>query len=58
MPAGFVSFERKVLPLEHKQPFVTYPTADYWANSAVPLCRFEVIYGLGLNYWYNVSEVK
>ncbi|XP_057527326.1 poly(ADP-ribose) glycohydrolase 1 isoform X1 [Amaranthus tricolor] len=42
MPAGFVSFERKVLPLEHKQPFVTYPTADYWANSAVPLCRFEI----------------
>ncbi|KAL2922418.1 Poly(ADP-ribose) glycohydrolase 1, partial [Bienertia sinuspersici] len=42
VPKGFVSFERKVLPLEHNPSLVSYPTADFWANSVIPLCLFEV----------------
>ncbi|XP_021774731.1 poly(ADP-ribose) glycohydrolase 1-like [Chenopodium quinoa] len=42
LPTGFVSFERKVLPLEHNLPLVSYPTADFWANSIAPLCLFEI----------------
>ncbi|XP_022743609.1 poly(ADP-ribose) glycohydrolase 1 isoform X2 [Durio zibethinus] len=44
MPAGFVSFERKVLPLEHhpEQLCVSYPNADFWTKSTIPLCPFQV----------------
>ncbi|XP_021855614.2 poly(ADP-ribose) glycohydrolase 1 isoform X1 [Spinacia oleracea] len=42
IPTGFVSFERKVLPLDHNSPLVSYPTAGFWANSIVPLCLFEI----------------
>lgn len=42
MPAGFVSFERKVLSVEHNPSLVSYPTADFWAKSVVPLCLFEI----------------
>ncbi|RVW69066.1 Poly(ADP-ribose) glycohydrolase 1 [Vitis vinifera] len=42
MPTGLVSFERKVLPLEDSPFCVTYPKADLWSKSAVPLCHFEV----------------
>uniref|UniRef100_A0A803KTY3 poly(ADP-ribose) glycohydrolase n=1 Tax=Chenopodium quinoa TaxID=63459 RepID=A0A803KTY3_CHEQI len=40
-----INFDRlfaKVLPLEHNLPLVSYPTADFWANSVVPLCLFEI----------------
>ncbi|CAE6024196.1 unnamed protein product [Arabidopsis arenosa] len=42
MPTGFVSFERKILPLEYHPHFVSYPGADTWANSVTPLCSIEV----------------
>ncbi|XP_057957070.1 poly(ADP-ribose) glycohydrolase 1 isoform X2 [Malania oleifera] len=47
MPMFYVSFERKVLPLEHGPLGVSYPKADFWSKSVVPLCRFEV-FRLGL----------
>ncbi|KAL6139497.1 hypothetical protein ACLB2K_057801 [Fragaria x ananassa] len=42
MPMGFVSFERKVLPLEPTPLRISYPKAEFWSNSVIPLCRFEV----------------
>ncbi|KAI8537138.1 hypothetical protein RHMOL_Rhmol09G0002400 [Rhododendron molle] len=42
LPVGVVSFERKVLPLEHSPPCVSYPKADYWSKSSIPLCCFKV----------------
>ncbi|KAL4604399.1 hypothetical protein ACB092_09G137200 [Castanea dentata] len=42
MPIGFVSFERKVLPLEHLPQCISYPKAEFWSNSVIPLCCFEV----------------
>ncbi|KAK9288928.1 hypothetical protein L1049_017399 [Liquidambar formosana] len=47
MPVGFVSFERKVLPLESSSLQVSYPKADFWSESVVPLCHFQV-YSSGL----------
>ncbi|KAK4834071.1 hypothetical protein QYF36_016343 [Acer negundo] len=47
MPVGFVSFERKVLPLDHRPLCMSYPEADFWSKSLLPLCRFEV-HGSGL----------
>ncbi|KAL0740706.1 hypothetical protein Bca4012_082219 [Brassica carinata] len=41
MPKGYVSFERKVLPLEYNPPYVSYPEADYWAKSITPLCSVK-----------------
>ncbi|EEF29034.1 poly(ADP-ribose) glycohydrolase 1 [Ricinus communis] len=41
-PVGSVSFERKVLPLEQLPECISYPKADFWNESAVPLCPFEV----------------
>lgn len=43
MPVGFVSFERKVLPLENRSLCISYPNADFWSSSLIPLCQFEVI---------------
>lgn len=42
MPEGFVSFGRKVLPLEHNPLSIPYPKASFWSKSEIPLCRFEV----------------
>ncbi|EOA29031.1 hypothetical protein CARUB_v10025285mg [Capsella rubella] len=42
IPTGFVSFERKILPLEYNHCYVSYPAADYWAKSITPLCSVEV----------------
>ncbi|KAM5548321.1 hypothetical protein ABKV19_002332 [Rosa sericea] len=42
MPTGFVSFERKVLPVEQTPLRISYPKAEFWSNSVIPLCRFEV----------------
>ncbi|XP_048609980.1 probable poly(ADP-ribose) glycohydrolase 2 isoform X2 [Brassica napus] len=42
MPRGFVSFERKVLPLEYNPNYVSYPEAEYWAKSTTPLCSVQV----------------
>ncbi|KAF6137516.1 hypothetical protein GIB67_031795 [Kingdonia uniflora] len=42
MPMGFVSFDRKVLPLKHSPLCITYPKADFWGESAVSLCHLEV----------------
>ena len=41
-PAGFVSFERKVLPRGSLSGGVTYPDSDAWMKSSVPLCPFRV----------------
>lgn len=43
MPLGFVSFERKVLHLRQRPLGVSYPEADFWSKSTVPLCPFEVV---------------
>ncbi|XP_062082467.1 poly(ADP-ribose) glycohydrolase 1-like [Humulus lupulus] len=42
IPGGSVSFERNVLPLEHRPLCVSYPDANFWSGSLVPLCKFEV----------------
>lgn len=44
MPTGFVSFERKLLSLEHgpSKSLVSYPNADFWTKSTIPLCPFQV----------------
>lgn len=44
MPTGFVSFERKILPLEHHpwQSGIPYPNTDFWTKSTIPLCPFQV----------------
>lgn len=42
IPVGVVSFERKVLRLENSFPCVSYPKADFWSTSSIPLCRFKV----------------
>uniref|UniRef100_A0ACD5XB71 Uncharacterized protein n=1 Tax=Avena sativa TaxID=4498 RepID=A0ACD5XB71_AVESA len=42
-PTGFVSFERKVLPLHPVSGGITYPDIDAWMKSSVPLCPFRVI---------------
>lgn len=42
MPVGFLSFERKVLPQDHHPLFTSYPEADFWSKSVLPLCTFEV----------------
>lgn len=41
MPMGFVSFERKVLALEHHPLCISYPDAKFWSSSTIPLCQFE-----------------
>ncbi|KAK2980963.1 hypothetical protein RJ640_018047 [Escallonia rubra] len=46
-PMGYVSFERKVLPLEHNSVGISYPKASFWHKSVTPLCPFEV-YNSGL----------
>ncbi|XP_042514088.1 poly(ADP-ribose) glycohydrolase 1-like isoform X2 [Macadamia integrifolia] len=42
MPAGCVSFERKVLFWKRANFSVSYPNTDFWSKSVVPLCHFEV----------------
>ncbi|XP_054812979.1 poly(ADP-ribose) glycohydrolase 1-like isoform X2 [Prosopis cineraria] len=41
MPKGIVSFERKVLPFDGHHLQVSYPDANFWSASVIPLCRFE-----------------
>ncbi|KAJ3700531.1 hypothetical protein LUZ61_004236 [Rhynchospora tenuis] len=43
-PTGYVSFERKVLPLQPSCGNIYYPVPDVWKNSTVPLCTFKVFY--------------
>ncbi|CAJ2639162.1 unnamed protein product [Trifolium pratense] len=42
MPKGVVSFERKVFPWEDDSFHISYPNANFWSTSVMPLCRFEV----------------
>ncbi|KAH9782498.1 poly(ADP-ribose) glycohydrolase 1 [Citrus sinensis] len=42
MPVGLLSFERKVLPQDRHPLFKSYPEADFWSKSVLPLCTFEV----------------
>ncbi|PIA25111.1 hypothetical protein AQUCO_12500020v1 [Aquilegia coerulea] len=42
MPKGFISFERKVLPVNDNRHCISYPKSDFWSKSTVPLCCFEV----------------
>ncbi|RDY14067.1 Poly(ADP-ribose) glycohydrolase 1, partial [Mucuna pruriens] len=42
MPRGIVSFERKVLPLKNDSIHISYPDANFWRTSGIPLCKFEV----------------
>ncbi|KAJ0093852.1 hypothetical protein Patl1_27092 [Pistacia atlantica] len=46
MPIGSVLFEQKVLSLDHRPLFISYPDADAWSKSVIPLCPFET-YSLG-----------
>jgi len=43
VPMGFVSFERKVLPLNNCAEYFCCPKANFWINSTIPLCPFKVI---------------
>lgn len=45
MPKGAVSLERKVLPFNNDSSRISYPDANFWSTSAVPLCKLEVIEG-------------
>ncbi|TKY71116.1 Poly(ADP-ribose) glycohydrolase 1 [Spatholobus suberectus] len=47
MPKGIVSFERKVLPFKNDSIHISYPDANFWSTSVIPLCKFEV-HSLGL----------
>ncbi|XP_039002994.1 poly(ADP-ribose) glycohydrolase 1-like [Hibiscus syriacus] len=44
MPTRSVSFERKLLSLGHQplQSCLSYPYADFWTKSTIPLCPFQV----------------
>ncbi|OEL21293.1 Poly(ADP-ribose) glycohydrolase 1 [Dichanthelium oligosanthes] len=42
-PTGFLSFERKVLPLHPASGGITDAGLDAWMKSSVPLCPFRVI---------------
>uniref|UniRef100_A0A1S4DU34 poly(ADP-ribose) glycohydrolase n=1 Tax=Cucumis melo TaxID=3656 RepID=A0A1S4DU34_CUCME len=42
IPVGFVSFERKVLPLNNCAGYFCCPKANFWINSTIPLCQFRV----------------
>lgn len=42
IPMGFVSFERKVLPLNNCAGNFCCPKANFWVNSTIPLCQFKV----------------
>ncbi|XP_058094390.1 poly(ADP-ribose) glycohydrolase 1-like isoform X2 [Magnolia sinica] len=58
MPMGFVSFERKVLPLKHSPFCIVYPDADFWSKSIAPLCSFKVLHsGLIEDQQYEALEV-
>ncbi|XP_050940454.1 probable poly(ADP-ribose) glycohydrolase 2 isoform X6 [Cucumis melo] len=41
IPVGFVSFERKVLPLNNCAGYFCCPKANFWINSTIPLCQFR-----------------
>ncbi|XP_060208779.1 poly(ADP-ribose) glycohydrolase 1-like isoform X2 [Lycium barbarum] len=42
MPAGCVSFERKVLALEHGTFCFPYPKENFWSQSNISLCPFKI----------------
>ncbi|RWR96705.1 hypothetical protein CKAN_02610300 [Cinnamomum micranthum f. kanehirae] len=55
---GFVSFERKVLPLEQNSVCTCYPDTDFWSKSTVPLCSFEILHsGFIEDQQYEALEV-
>ncbi|XXG89532.1 hypothetical protein AAC387_Pa12g1512 [Persea americana] len=57
-PTGFVSFERKVLPLEQSSVCTCYPDTDFWSKSTVPLCSFEILHsGFIEDQQYEALEV-
>ncbi|XP_044465083.1 poly(ADP-ribose) glycohydrolase 1-like isoform X5 [Mangifera indica] len=57
MPVGSVSFERKVLPLDHHPLFISYPDADAWSKSVIPLCPFEA-HSLGLMEDHSTDSLQ
>lgn len=42
MPSGNVSFQRKVLSLQRTEYCISYSKANFWSNSHLSLCPFEV----------------
>ncbi|KAJ8551480.1 hypothetical protein K7X08_021495 [Anisodus acutangulus] len=42
IPAGYVSFERKVLALEHGTFCFPYPKENFWSQSNISLCPFKI----------------
>ncbi|MCD9558726.1 hypothetical protein HAX54_016262 [Datura stramonium] len=42
MPPGYVSFERKVLALEHGTFSFPYPKENFWNQSSISLCPFKI----------------
>ncbi|KAL4193838.1 hypothetical protein AMTRI_Chr06g178920 [Amborella trichopoda] len=58
MPMGFVSFERKVLPLNGSSLHISYPKTDFWSKSIVELCPFKVLHsGVIEDQPYEALEV-
>ncbi|XP_060173728.1 poly(ADP-ribose) glycohydrolase 1-like isoform X1 [Lycium barbarum] len=41
MPAGYVSFERKVLSVEYSPSCIPYPKERVWSQSNISLCHIE-----------------
>ncbi|XP_004253043.1 poly(ADP-ribose) glycohydrolase 1-like isoform X1 [Solanum lycopersicum] len=42
MPAGYVSFERKVLSLQFSPSCIPYPKEKLWSQSNISLCHYEI----------------
>ncbi|WMV59397.1 hypothetical protein MTR67_052782 [Solanum verrucosum] len=42
IPAGYISFERKVLALEHGTFAFPYPKENFWSQSSISLCPFKI----------------
>ncbi|XP_009605120.1 poly(ADP-ribose) glycohydrolase 1-like [Nicotiana tomentosiformis] len=42
MPGGYMSFERKVLALEHGTFCFPYPKENFWSQSNISLCPFKI----------------
>ncbi|CAA6668144.1 unnamed protein product [Spirodela intermedia] len=58
IPTGFVSFERKVLSLEHSPQVISYPDVDFWGKSGMHLCSFKVsLSGFIEDQHYEALEV-
>ncbi|KAM3250084.1 poly(ADP-ribose) glycohydrolase 1 [Capsicum chacoense] len=42
IPVGYISFERKVIALEHGTFSFPYPKENFWSQSSISLCPFKI----------------